>query len=281
MANKEICIKGYNAAIDEMNDSMNITRAIQAYENNRKWSSEAPAHMGVQERKDAELSKLFEDILDDLSHLDEVKVSIKPTMSGCGGSGAKIKFPKHSGKITATVGKGGGKPATEPYENIVHVPATDYPVLPKLNKRPDTGRVAYDEVNDGGWVSWDGGECPDFMKGTKVEVGYRDGRLFTYNAHSLVWAHDGKHDDIVKYKIITPDGSKVWTQADLNAAIKARELPENCTLSDVYSSEETNSPKIEPLKKYGADETGTGDFNKELMGRKINEIIQFINTKGA
>ena len=60
------------------------------------------------------------------------------------------------------------------------------------------------------WIRWDGGERPVPMS-TLVEVRYRNSVLSPIRTArhrmALQWDHEGRHDDIVAYRVITEETS--------------------------------------------------------------------------
>lgn len=62
----------------------------------------------------------------------------------------------------------------------------------------------------GEWIEWKGGECP-VAKNVMVECRYRgppnDDQFAIYEmvAGWFNWSHDGENDDIIAYRVVTPE----------------------------------------------------------------------------
>lgn len=62
-----------------------------------------------------------------------------------------------------------------------------------------------EEVDDDGWITWNGGECPEGLvySGTKVDVRLRSGDIIIGdNPEFCYWYHDNAPSDIIAYKVV-------------------------------------------------------------------------------
>lgn len=59
--------------------------------------------------------------------------------------------------------------------------------------------VGTEPVNQ--WIDWSGGILP-VESTVKVEVMYRDGNTDTGMSNEFAWFHDGKDDDIIKFRVV-------------------------------------------------------------------------------
>ncbi len=58
-------------------------------------------------------------------------------------------------------------------------------------------------AQDDGWLPWNGGECP-VGGDTLVDVGFKDGDTnLRQSGGDWEWYHDGRDDDIIKYRIVS------------------------------------------------------------------------------
>lgn len=59
------------------------------------------------------------------------------------------------------------------------------------------------EVDEEGWIKFEGGEQPKDTIGKEVSVEFADGSTHSrFPADDYVWHHEGAFDDIVAYKIL-------------------------------------------------------------------------------
>lgn len=53
-----------------------------------------------------------------------------------------------------------------------------------------------------GWIEHDGGTCPASIRGRRVEVRLRSGRMSQDQAEYFLWRHAGSNGDIIAYRVI-------------------------------------------------------------------------------
>lgn len=58
--------------------------------------------------------------------------------------------------------------------------------------------------DDDGWIEW-GGDIDAPVNGRVVEVQYRSGAVSAAVAGAYIWYHDGRDDDIVRYRVVRED----------------------------------------------------------------------------
>lgn len=61
--------------------------------------------------------------------------------------------------------------------------------------------LAQQERGEGGWIVWNGGDCPTPLCEV-IDVRWRAGGTMTVIAGEHIWTHDGTFDDIIAYRII-------------------------------------------------------------------------------
>ncbi|MDF1699608.1 MAG: hypothetical protein P1V36_00420 [Planctomycetota bacterium] len=93
-------------------------------------------------------------------------------------------------------------------------------VVPEVEAPEDVGD---DGSDDGGWIAWEGGECP-VPRDTLVECDGRDGGTYPAQpAHFFYWDNVGEPSDIVRYRIV-PEDKPEQTPAERVAGMSDEEV---------------------------------------------------------
>lgn len=76
------------------------------------------------------------------------------------------------------------------------------PIVAYRLSKPEAPKAepAENSLQNGGWVTWDGGECPAY--GEAVEYRLRNGASYKANASALDWEHESRAWDITAYRRI-------------------------------------------------------------------------------